>query len=138
MVLSFLVGGLTLRNTNGNLILLLWNCLVLSLLQSLAGTVAVLMIWMQGNLTRCLDAISVYICSTAPFKVVSRYSLYMLWYPVLLWYLNQIPKFLMVVGFFSKICKHNSITDYYLSKLTIKLYKNRNNVKVYVSSSVID
>lgn len=51
VVLSFLVGGLTFLNTNGNLILELWNCLVLSLLQSFAGTVAVLMIWMHGNLT---------------------------------------------------------------------------------------
>ncbi|KAG2303943.1 hypothetical protein Bca52824_032594 [Brassica carinata] len=35
-----------------------------------AGTVAVLMIWMQGNLTLRLDAISVCTCSIAPFKVV--------------------------------------------------------------------
>ncbi|KAJ6766890.1 hypothetical protein OIU79_022789 [Salix purpurea] len=40
--------------------------------------VAVLMIWMHGNLTLWRDAISVYICSTAPLRVVSRYSLYML------------------------------------------------------------
>ena len=44
VVLSFLVGGLTFLNTKGNLILESWNCLVLSLLHSLAGTVAVLMI----------------------------------------------------------------------------------------------
>lgn len=43
MVFNFLVGGLTFLNTKGNLILESWNCLVLSLLQSLAGTVAVLM-----------------------------------------------------------------------------------------------
>ena len=91
VVLSFLVGGLTFLKTKGNLILELWNCLVLSLLQSLAGMVAVLMIWMQGSRTLWREAISLYICSTAPFSVVSRYSLYMLWYPVLLWYLNQIP-----------------------------------------------
>lgn len=79
VVFNFLVGGLTFLNTKGNLIFELWNCLVLSLLQSLAGTVAVLIIWMQGDLTLWREAISVYICSTAPFKVVSRYSLYMLW-----------------------------------------------------------
>jgi len=42
VVLSFLVGGLTFLNTKGNLILESWNCLVLSLLHSLAGIVAVL------------------------------------------------------------------------------------------------
>ena len=30
VVFSFLVGGLTLRYTSGNLIFELWNCLVLS------------------------------------------------------------------------------------------------------------
>ena len=44
VVLSFLVGGLNFLNTSGNLILELWNRLVLSLLQSFAGIVAVLMI----------------------------------------------------------------------------------------------
>lgn len=35
--------------------------------------------WMQGKRTRWRDAISLYIWSTAPLRVVSRYSLYMLW-----------------------------------------------------------
>ena len=35
VVFSFLVGGLTFWYTRGNLISELWNCLVLSLLQSL-------------------------------------------------------------------------------------------------------
>ena len=91
VVFSFLDGGLIFLKTNGNLILESWNCLVLSLLQSFAGMVAVLIIWMHGNLTLWREAISLYICSTAPFRVVSRNSLYMLWYPVLLWYLNHIP-----------------------------------------------
>lgn len=47
VVLSFLDGGLTFLNTKGNLILESWNCFVLSLLQRLAGMVAVFMIWMQ-------------------------------------------------------------------------------------------
>ena len=42
----------------GNWILELWNCLMLSLLHKAAGMTAVLMIWMQGNLTRCRDPIS--------------------------------------------------------------------------------
>ena len=46
-------------------------------------------------------------CSTAPFRVTSLYSLYMLWYPVRDWKRTQMPKFLMVVGCFSKI----SLTD---------------------------
>lgn len=48
-----------------------------------AVMVAVLMIWMQGERTRWRLPISWYICSTAPFRVVSRYSLYALWKPVL-------------------------------------------------------
>ncbi|KAM6593408.1 hypothetical protein CsatA_001111 [Cannabis sativa] len=44
VVFNFLVSGLTFLKTNGNLIFELWNCLVISLLQSLAGIVAVLMI----------------------------------------------------------------------------------------------
>ncbi len=39
-----------------------------------AVMVAVLMIWMQGERTRWRLPISWYICSTAPFRVVSRYS----------------------------------------------------------------
>lgn len=66
----------------GNLILLSWNCVTLSRLQSLAAMVAVLMMWIYGARTRCLEAISVYICSTAPLSVTSRNSLYMLWVPV--------------------------------------------------------
>ncbi|KAH0849323.1 LOW QUALITY PROTEIN: hypothetical protein HID58_017677 [Brassica napus] len=42
--------------------------------------------------------------------VVSRYSLYMLWYPVLLWYLNQIPKFLIVVGKYLVNGEHLTVT----------------------------
>ncbi|MCL7023391.1 hypothetical protein MKW94_007171 [Papaver nudicaule] len=51
VVFNLLVGGLTFWNTNGNLMSFLWNCFVLSLLQSLAGMVAVSMIWMHGDLT---------------------------------------------------------------------------------------
>jgi hypothetical protein len=58
---------------------------------------------MQEKRTRWREAISLYICSTAPFRVTSRYSLYMLWYPLRLWCRIHSPKFLMVVGFFSKI-----------------------------------
>lgn len=61
------------------LVLELWNCLVLSLLQRLAGMMAILMIWMHGNLTLWRDGVSFYIVSAAPFRVVSRYSLYILW-----------------------------------------------------------
>ena len=39
----------------------------------------------------------------APLRVVSLYSLYMLWYPVRDWYRTHTPKFFTVVGFFSKI-----------------------------------
>lgn len=58
---------------------------------------------MQEKRTRWREAISEYICSTAPLSVTSRYSLYMLWYPLRLWCRTHSPKFLMVVGFFSKI-----------------------------------
>ncbi len=50
----------------GKEILESWNCFTLSRLHSLAGTVAVLMMDRDEARTRCLDAISWYICTRVP------------------------------------------------------------------------
>lgn len=68
-----------------------WNCIVFARLHISSGMVAVLMICTHGLRTRWRPPISSYICSTAPFSVVSRNSLYMLWKPVRLWYRTQMP-----------------------------------------------
>ncbi|KAI7744943.1 LOW QUALITY PROTEIN: hypothetical protein M8C21_016842 [Ambrosia artemisiifolia] len=72
--------GLSFLNTKGNLIFELWNCFVDSLLQSLAGMVAVLVSWMKWWRTcdemmpsQCTD-----IYSVDSFKTVSLYTLSML------------------------------------------------------------
>jgi hypothetical protein len=64
---------------------------------------AVLMMEMVSGEARWFPAISAWSWLTAPFNEISRYSLYMLWFPVLDSYLSTIPKVLTWEGLPSKI-----------------------------------
>ena len=93
---------------------LTWNCFVWGRLHLLAGISSVLIICIECALAlwRAAISLSTWIqllemtmwstssqhAVTAPAMLISRYSLYMLWVPLLESYLNQIPTFLIFNG----------------------------------------
>ena len=89
--LSSFLGALLRLLVLGNLIAALQYWAVEALRTSPGATVEVLMIWMDLGSAECLPLISMYIWETAPQRVVSLYSLYMLTVSVLVRYLRTIP-----------------------------------------------
>ena len=83
-----------------------WRLLGL-LISFLLLRMAVLIIEMVSGEALWLPAISAWSWLTAPLSETSLYSLYMLWFPVLDWYLKTMPKVLTWLGLLSKI----SLTD---------------------------
>lgn len=73
------------------------------LISSFVFKTTVLMIEMVSGEALWFPLISIWSWLTAPFKETSLYYLYMLWIPVLDWYLRTIPKVLTLFGLFSKI-----------------------------------
>ena len=88
----------------GNLMLLPLNWRDLGLLISFfLFRTAVLMMEIVSGDALWLPAISAWSWLTAPLSETSLYSLYMLWFPVLDWYLKTMPKVLTWLGLLSKI-----------------------------------
>ena len=88
------------------------------LMSSLLLRTAVLMIEMVSLEALWLPAISMWSWLTAPFKEMSLYSLYILWIPVLDWYLRTIPKVFTWLGLLSKIWLTESIWPWALLVLS--------------------
>ena len=78
-----------------------WNWVMFGLRHLLAGISSTFMTWMEWARALCLAPISRYNWVTARAVVKSLYSRYMLWVPLLESYLNQMAKFLILVGFLS-------------------------------------
>ena len=90
--------------TMGNLKLFSLNKCDLGLrISSLLFKTAVLIMEMVSLEALWLPAISICNWLTAPLSVISLYSLYILWIPVLDWYLRTIPKVFTWLGLRSKI-----------------------------------
>lgn len=87
---------------------------------------AVLMMEMVSCAARWLPDISAWSWLTAPLRDTSLYSLYMLWFPVLDWYLRTMPNVLTWLGLLSKISLTVKICPWALLVLSWRLrwYQN--------------
>ena len=126
-VLYLLLLALDTDLRTGNLSLLFLNKLDLGLLtSSFLLRTAVLMIEMVSWEALWFPLISMWSWLTAPLSEMSLNYLYMLWMPVLDWYLRTMPKVLTWLGLLSKISLTDKICPWALLVLSclLKWYQN--------------
>ena len=96
------------------------------LILSFSFKTAVLIMEMVSSEARWFPAISICIWLTAPFRETSRYYLYILWIPVLDWYLKIKPKVLTWLGLLSWISFTDRICPWalFVFSCLLKWYQN--------------